>query len=143
MYRGQTVLAQLMGFVASMAFSRIVARYGENRGVRSLNCAQQLRAMAFAQLTRRRSLRDLVACLDAAPAKLYHAGFTAPIGFSTLARANERRCWHIYEDLDQRPIARARPLYAGENLVLDLDDTVYALDSSTVDLCLSVFLRAR
>ncbi len=128
-----------MGFVPWMAFSRIVARYGGDRGVRSLNCAQQLRAMAFAQLTRRRNLRDLAACLDAVPAKLYLAGFTAPIGFSTLARANERRSWHIYEDLAQRLIARARPLYAGEDLGLDLDDTVYALDSSTVDLCLSVF----
>ncbi len=139
MYRGQTVFSQLMQFVPWMAFSRIVARYGRDRGVRNLNCAQQFRAMAFAQLTHRRSLRDLVACLDAVPAKLYHAGFTAPIRFSTLTRANERRCWHIYEDLAQRLIRRARPLYADEDLGLDLDDTVYALDSSTVDLCLSVF----
>ena len=139
MYRGQTVFSQLMQFVPWMAFSRIVARYNGDRGVRNLNCAQQFRAMAFAQLTRRRSLRDLVACLDAVPAKLYHAGFTAPISFSTLARANERRSWHIYEDLAQRLIARARPLYADEDLGLNLDDTVYALDSSTVDLCLSVF----
>ncbi len=139
MYRGQTVFAQLMGFGPWMAFSRIVAHYGGDRGVRSLNCAQQLRAMAFAQLTRRRSLRDLVACLDAVPAKLYRAGFTAPIGFSTLARANEQRSWRIYEELAQRLIAQARPLYADEDLGLDLDDTVYALDSSTVDLCLSVF----
>ena len=139
MYRGQTVFAQLMRFVPWMAFSRIVARYGGDRGVRNLNCAQQFRAMAFAQLTRRRSLRDLVACLDAVPAKRYHAGFTAPISFSTLARANERRPWRIYQDLAQHLIERARPLYAEEDLGLNLDDTVYALDSSTVDLCLSVF----
>ena len=125
-----------------MAFSRIVGRYRGDRGVRNLNCAQQFRAMACAQLTRRRSLRDLVACLDAVPSKLYHAGFTSPITFSTLARANERRSWHIYENLALRLIARARPLYAEEDIGLNLDDTVYALASSTVDLCLSVFGRA-
>ena len=139
MYRGQTVFSQLMQCVPWRAFSRIVARYSGDRGVRHLNCAQQFRAMAFAQLTRRRSLRDLVACLDAVPAKLYHAGFTSPISFSTLARANERRSGHIDKDLAQHLIARARPLYANEDLGLNLDDTVYALDSSTVDLCLSVF----
>jgi len=139
MYRGQSVFSQLMQFVPWKAFSRIVARYRGDRGVRQLNCAQQFRAMAFAQLTRRRSLRDLVACLEAVPAKLYHAGFTAPISFSTLARANQRRSWHIYQELAQRLIARARPLYADEDLGLNLDDTVYALDSSTVDLCLALF----
>ncbi len=101
MYCGQTVFSQLMQFVPWMAFSRIVARYSGDRGVRHLNCAQQFRAMAFGQLTRRRRLRDLVACLDAVPAKPYHAGFTAPVSFSTLARANERRSWHIYQDLAQ------------------------------------------
>ena len=95
MYRGQTVFAQLMQFVPWMAFSRMVARHNGDRGVRNLNCAQQFRAMAFAQLTHRRSLRDLVACLDAVPAKRYQAGFTAPVSFSTLARANERRPWRI------------------------------------------------
>ena len=139
MYRGQTVFSQLMQFVPWMALARIVARHKGDLGLRSLNCAQQFRAMAFAQLTRRRSLRDLAACLDAVPSKLYHAGFTTPVSFSALARANERRSWHIYEDLAQRLIARARPLYAEEDLGLNLDDTVYALDSSTVDLCLSVF----
>ena len=139
MDRVPTVFSQFMQFVPWRAFSRIVARYKGDRGVRKLNCAQQFRAMACAQMTRRRSLRDLVACLDAVPGKLYHAGFTSPISFSALARANERRSWHIYQDLAQRLIARARPLYADEDLGLHLDDTVYALDSSTVDLCLSVF----
>ncbi len=139
MYRGQTVFSQLMQFVPWMAFSRIVARYRGDRGVRQLNCAQQFRAMAFAQLTHRRSLRDLLACLEAVPAKLYHAGFTAPISFWTYARANERRSWHTYLELAQRLIARARPLYADEDLGLNLDDTVYALDSSTVDACLALF----
>ncbi len=139
MYQGQTVFAQLMQFIPWRAFYRIVARYGGDRGVRQLNCAQQFRAMAFAQLTHRRSLRDLVACLEAVPAKLYHSGCTAPLSFSTLARANERRSWQIYQDLAQHLITRARPLYAEEDLGLNLDDTVYALDSSTVDLCLSVF----
>ena len=107
--------------------------------MRQLNCAQQFRAMAFAQLTRRRSLRDLVACREAVPAKLYHAGCTAPSHCSTLAQANERRSWLIYQDLAQHRIARARPLYADEDLGRDLDDTVYALDPSTSDLCLAVF----
>ena len=134
-----TVFYQLMQYVPWVPFSRFVARHGGDRRVRSLNCAQQLRAMAFAQVTRRKSLRDLVACLDALHTKLYRSGFTTPIGVSTLARANERRSWQIYRDLAQNLIARARPLYADEDLGLNLDDTVYALDSSTVDLCLSVF----
>lgn len=139
MYRGQTVFSQLMQFLPWRAFSRIVARYRGDRGVRKLNCAQQFRAMAFAQLTHRRSLRDLIACLDAVPSKRYHAGFISPISLSALARANQRRSWHICENLALRLIARARPLYAEEDLGLNLEETVYALDSSTVDLCLSVF----
>ena len=139
MYRGQTVFSQFMQFVPWKAFSRIVARCRGDRGVRKLNCAQQFRALAFAQLTRRKSLRDLVARLDAVPAKRYHSGFTSPISLSALARANQRRSWHICEDLALRLIAQARPLYADEDLGLNLEETVYALDSSTVDLCLSVF----
>lgn len=118
-----------MQFVPWMKFSRIDARYNGDRGLRKLNCAQQFRAMAFAQLTRRRRLRDLVANLDAVPAKRYHAGFTSPIIFLTLARANEWCPWPIYQDLAQHLIDRARPLYAEEDLGLNLDDTVYALDS--------------
>lgn len=139
MYRGQTLFAQVMQYLPWKAFSRIVARSGGDRRVRNLNCAQQFRAMAFAQLTGRKSLRALTAFLGAVPTKLYHTGFTAPIHVSTLARANERRAWQMHADLAQRLIARARALYADEDLGLELDATVYALDSSTVDLCLSVF----
>ena len=139
MFRGQTLFSQVMQFLPWKAFSRIVTRYDGDRNVRSLNCAQQFRAMAFAQVTGRKSLRALAACVGAVPSKLYHAGFTAPVRVSTLARANERRCWRMYADLAQRLISRARVLYSGEDLGLDLDATVYALDSSTVNLCLSVF----
>ena len=139
MCRGQTVFSKLMQFVPWVAFSRIVACYCGDRGVRKLNCSQQFRALAFARLTRRNSLRDLVACLDAVPAKRYHSGFTSPISLSAHACANQRRSWHICEALALRLIARARPLYADEDLGLNLEETVYALDSSTVDLCLSVF----
>ena len=139
MYRGQSLFAQVMHFMPWMAFSRIVARYHGNRGVRRLPCTQQFRAMAFAQLTKRKSLRSLTASLGAVPSDLNHAGFHSPIHFSTLARANRSRSWHIYADLALRLIARARNLHADEDLGLDLSETVYALDSSTVDLCLSVF----
>ena len=139
MYQGQTLFSQVLRPVQWTTFARIVARYEGDRRIRSLSCAQQFRAMAFGQLTERRSLRDLCACLQAVPAKLSHAGFDGPVHFSTLARANERRDWRIHADFAQRLIARARDLYAGEDSGLDLDDTVYALDSSTIDLCLSMF----
>ncbi len=139
MYRGQTLFSQVMQFLPWKTFSRIVDRYDGDRRVHSLSCTQQFRAMAFAQLTGRRGLRDVTACLGAVPAKLYHAGFDSPVHISTLARANERRDWRIHADLAQRLIVRARTLYVGEDLGLELDSTVYALDSSTVDLCLAVF----
>ena len=139
MYRGQTLFSQVMQYLPWKTFSRIVARYDGDRRVRSLNCAQQFRAMAFAQLPGRKSLRVLTACLGAVPTKLYHAGFSAPVRVSTLARANERRPWRMHADLAHRLIARARALYADEDLGFEMDTTVYALDSSTVDLCLSVF----
>ena len=142
MYRGQTLFSQVMQFMPWMAFSRIVARYHGNLRVRRLPCSQQFRAMAFGQLTKRKSLRSLTASLGAVPTDLYHAGFTSRVHFSTLARANRSRSWRIYADLAQRLIARARALYADEDLGLDLNETVYALDSSTVALCLSVFPRA-
>jgi transposase len=139
MYAGQTLFAQLMDFVPWTTFARLVARYGGDKGVRSLTCAEQYRAMAFAQLTYRESLRDIETCLSAQPGKLYHMGFREPVRRSTLADANEARDWRIYAGLAQTLIVRARKLYADEDLGLDLKNTVYALDSTTIDLCLSMF----
>ena len=139
MHSGRTVFAQVMSFLPWTTFARIVARYDGDRFVRSLRCTEQYRAMAFAQLTGRESLRDIEACLAARPSKLYHSGFHAPVRRSTLADANERRDWRIYADFSQRLIAQARRLYAGEPLASDLDETTYALDSTTIDLCLSLF----
>jgi hypothetical protein len=136
---GQTLFAQLMDFLPWSTFSRIVARYDGDRAVRTLSCAAQYRAMAFAQLTYRESLRDIEACLSAQAAKLYHMGFREPVHRSTLADANEARDWRIYAEFAQRLIAQARRLYAGDSLGMDLSSTVYALDSTTIDLCLSVF----
>ncbi len=136
---GKRLFSQVMDFLPWTTFSRIVNRYGGDRKVRVLRCAEQYRVMAFAQLTYRESLRDIEACLAAQPAKLYHMGFRAPVRRSTLADANESRDWRIHADFAQRLIAQARRLYANESLGADLTDTVYALDSSTIDLCLSVF----
>jgi hypothetical protein len=107
--------------------------------VQTFPCTEQYRAMAFAQLTYRESLRDIEACLSAQPAKLWHMGFGRPVRRSTLADANEVRDWRIYAEFAQRLIAQARRLYIGESLLEDLDNTVYALDSTTIDLCLSLF----
>jgi Domain of unknown function (DUF4372)/Transposase DDE domain len=139
MNTGKTLFAQLMDFLPWSTFARLVARYGGDHRVRMLTCAEQYRAMAFAQLTYRESLRDIETCLSAQASKLYHMGFREPVRRSTLADANEARDWRIYADLAQRLIAQARRLYAGDSLGLDLDNTVYALDSTTIDLCLSVF----
>ena len=139
MHAGKTLFAQVMSFLPWSTFARIVARYGGDRSVRSLRCTEQYRAMAFAQLTGRQSLRDLEACLAARPAKLYHSGFHAPIRRSTLADANERRDWRIYADFAQRLTGQARRLYADEPGTADLDSPTYALDSTTIDLCLSLF----
>jgi len=136
---GKTLFAQLMDFLPWTTFARITARYGGDRRVRSLTCAEQYRAMAFAQLTYRESLRDIETCLAVQPSKLYHMGFREPVRRSTLADANERRDWRIHADWAHRLIAQARKLYADEDLGLELSNTVYALDSTTIDLCLSVF----
>jgi hypothetical protein len=136
---GKTLFAQVMDFVPWTSFTRIVDRYGGNSGVRTLSCAEQLRAMAFAQLTWRESLRDIEASLAANASKLYAMGFRSPVKRSTLADANESRDWRIWSDLAAVLIRRARKLYAGDLLDVGLDNTVYALDSSTVDLCLSLF----
>ena len=143
MYIGKTLFAQVMEFVPWTTFARIVQRHAGDSGVRTLSCAEQFRAMAFAQLTWRESLRDIEATLSANAAKLYAMGFRAAVKRSTLADANESRDWRIWSDLAALLIRRARKLYASESaLGLDLDNTVYALDSSTVDLCLSLFAWA-
>lgn len=136
---GKTLFAQVMEFVPWTSFSRIVQRHGGNAGVRTLSCAEQFRAMAFAQLTWRESLRDIEASLSANASKLYAMGFRSAVKRSTLADANESRNWLIWSDLAAVLIRRARKLYSGDALGVDLDSTVYALDSSTIDLCLSLF----
>ena len=139
MNAGKTLFAQLMDFLPWSTFNRYVARYSGDKGVRTMSCAEQFRVMAFAQLTYRESLRDIEVSLSVQAAKLYHMGFREPIRRSTLADANESRDWRIYAEFATRLIAQARALYASEDLGLELSNTVYALDSTTIDLCLSVF----
>ena len=139
MHNGRTLFAQIMDFLPWTTFERIVQRYGGNRRVRSLPCAQHFRVMAFAQLTYRESLRDIEACLSAQSMKLYHMGLREPARRSTLADANESRDWRIYAEFAQRLIVRARALYAEDRFALDLEQTVFALDSTTIDLCRSMF----
>jgi len=129
-----------MEFVPWTSFARIVQRYGGNSGVRTLSCPEQFRAMAFAQLTWRESLRDIEASLSANASKLYAMGFRSAVRRSTLADANESRDWRIWSNLAAVLIRRARKLYLGDSVLgVELDNTVYALDSSTIDLCLSLF----
>ena len=139
MNTGKTLFAQLMDSLPWTTFTRIVERYDGDRAIRTLSCAEQFRVMAFAQLTYRESLRDIEACLSAQSAKLYHMGFREPVRRSTLADANASRDWRIYAEFAQRLIAQARRLYAGDSLGVDLGNAVYALDSTTIDLCLSMF----
>ena len=139
MNSGKTLFAQLMEFVPWTSFTRIVNRYSGNSGVRRLSCAEQFRAMAFAQLTWRESLRDIEVTLGANPSKLYAMGLRNPIHRSTLADANEARDWRIWSDLAAVLIRRARKLYTDTDLGFDLNNTVYALDATTIDLCLSLF----
>ena len=139
MNSGKTLFAQLMDFLPWSTFTRIVARYGGDQRVRTLSCAEHYRAMAFAQLTYRESLRDIETCLSVQASKLYSMGFRDPVRRSTLADANEARDWRIYAEFAQRLIAQARRLYVNEDLGFELTNTVYALDATTIDLCLSVF----
>jgi len=140
MYEGRTVFTQLMDQMPRHTFRRLVTRYRGDHRVRGFTCWDQFLCMAFAQLTYRESLRDIEACLGAVPEKLYHLGFrTRSVRRSTLADANERRDWRIYADFAQVLIHQARKLYAEEPFGLDLRQTVYALDSTTIDLCLSLF----
>jgi len=136
---GRIVFAHLMDFLPSYEFQSCVRRYRGDYRLRRFSCLDQFLAMAFAQLTYRESLRDIQTCLGAVRRKLYHAGFRGVVARNTLAKANENRDWRIYADLANLLIARARKLYAKEPFAVDLDQTVYAFDSTTVDLCLSLF----
>jgi len=136
---GKTLFAQLMEFVPWTSFARIVARYGGDSGVRSLSCTEQFRAMSFAQLTYRESLRDIEICLLSNQKKLYGMGFRQPVKRSTLADANEARDWRIWEELTMVLIRRARKLYCNDSFGIELDSAAYALDATTIDLCLSLF----
>lgn len=143
MNAGQTVFSQLLQFFPMGEFRRAVARYGGNHRTRSLSCHDQFLAMAFAQLTCRDSLRDIVACLGALGPRVYHAGLRGRVARSTLADANDRRDWRIYAEVAQVLIARARTLYAGEALLDELRGAVFALDSSVISLCLKLCPWAR
>jgi IS4 transposase len=136
---GKTLFAQVMDFIPWKTFHRIADRYSADHRVRTLTCADQFRIMAFAQLTYRESLRDIEACLAAQASKLYHMGIGRAVARSTLADANERRDWRIYADFAQRLIRRARTLYASDSFGVELEHTVYALDTTTIDLCLTTF----
>lgn len=143
MHVGRTVFAQVMEHFPAYEFQKCVTRYDGDFGKRSFSCLDQFLCLGFAQLTYRESLRDIEACLRSVQGKLYHMGFRGRISRSTLADANESVDWRIYADFAQVLIATARPMYAQESLGFDLDGTVYALDSTTIDLCLSVFPWAR
>ena len=136
---GKTLFAQLMDYLPWTTFTRIVDQYGGDHRARTLTCAEQFRVMAFAQLTYRESLRDIEVCLSAQATKLYHMGIRQPVARTTLADANESRDWRIHAGFAQRLIAQARKLYADDSLGIELQNTVYALDSTTIDLCLSLF----
>ena len=139
---GRTVFSQLIGFLPDRELRRCVARYNGDRATLALPCGDQSSSLAFAQLTYRESLRDIEACLRAQRSKLYHMGIKSRVSRSTLADANEVRDWRIYADFAQSLIGIARRLYAGDPFGGDLKETVYALDASTIDLCLSVFFWA-
>jgi hypothetical protein len=140
---GRTVFAQLMDFVPVYEFRQCVEHYNGNYKIKTFACWDQFLCMAFAQLTYRESLRDIEACLRVAKTKLYHMGIRGKISRNTLAHANETRDWRIYADFAQVLIHTARELYADEDFGLELDQTVYALDTTIIDLCLSVFPWAK
>ena len=139
MNAGKTLFAQVMEYVPWKTFGRIIERHGGDAGVRTLSCADLFRVMVFAQLTWRESLRDIEVCLTANQAKLFHMGMKGVPARSTLSDALNLRDWRIYYALAMRLIQRARSLYAKDSLNIDLDATVYALDATTIDLCLSLF----
>ena len=136
---GRTVFAELIAHLSHIEFQKCVVRYKGDHHHRSLSCWDQYLAMAFAQFTYRESLRDIESCLQSMSGKLYHMGFRSRIARSTLADANETHDWRIFADFAQHLIATARPLYAVDPIGADLDASLYALDSTTIDLCLSLF----
>ena len=143
MHIGNLVFSQLMEFAPWHTFRRLVAKYGGDFNVRTFSCLDQFLSMAFAQLTYRESLRDIEACLRAQPTKLYHLGLRGTVSRSALADANESRDWRIYAEFAHALIRTARRLYAQDSLSVDLAETVYALDATTIDLCLSLFPWAK
>jgi hypothetical protein len=143
MFEGKYIFSQLMDFVPWRRLQTCVNRYNGDYKIKTYQCAEQFRVMAFAQLTYRHSLREVEACLRAVQSKLYHIGIHSSISHSNMAHANQTRDWRIYADFAQILIQRAKQLYMGEDLGLDLDSTVYALDSTTIDLCLSLFPWAK
>jgi len=143
MNTGKTVFAQLMDYLPMREFQRCVDRYHGNRNVRSFSCRDQLLCLAFAQLTFRESLRDIETCLRSLQSKLYHSGILGKVARSNLADANESRDWRIYGDFARSLIDKARTLYRDESFGLELEETVYAFDATTIDLCLSLFPWAK
>jgi Domain of unknown function (DUF4372)/Transposase DDE domain len=143
MNTGRTVFSQLMDYLPNYEFQKCVGRYAGDYRSRNFPCREQFLAMAFAQLTYRESLRDIETCLGSVGSKLYHMGFRSPVARSTLADANESRDWRIYADFAQTLIAMARPLYAQDPMGVELNQSLYALDSTTIDLCLSLFPWAK
>ena len=143
MNQGSTIFSQIMGFLPKHKFRQCVSRYKGNYRVRSFTCFDQFLCMAFAQLTYRESLRDIVCCLRTMREKLYHMGFRGKVSRTTLARANENRDWRIYADFAQVLIHKARQLYVDDDLGLQLKHAAYALDATTIDLCLSLFPWAK
>ena len=139
----QPVFAQLMEFLPRYEFQQCVERYTGQYKIKSFSCWDQFLCMAFAQLTYRESLRDIEACLRSAQRNLYHMGFRGKVSRNTLAHANEVRDWRIYADFAQILIGRARRLYANDSFAVELDQTAYALDSTLIDLCLSLFPWAK
>ena len=139
MNSGSTIFSQLVGFLSHYEFQKCVSRYDGEHKVKSFSCWDQYLCMAFAQLTYREGLRDIEACLRVAKDKLYHMGIRSKVSRNTLSNANMVRDWRIFADFGQELIAEARTLYANEDFGVDLDETIYALDSTTIDLCLSLF----
>ena len=140
MYQGKYIISQILEFVSKFQFQQCVEKYAGNKGIRAFTCWQQFLCLVFGQLTQRNSLRSIVICLNAQKSRLYHLGFNSGFNLTTLTRANENRDWRIYHDLAQILIREARRLYQDDsNFELNIENKVYAIDSSTIDLCLKIF----